>query len=341
MEIPTTTASQERLTIMLDPSAIKESACILRLYRMVVLGLTHGVNSSDIEFGSAFHSYRKRYVELQFEGNYTDNPDLLHFLAMKEAYAYWNGTKMFVKKDKDYLNKTYLEQTCEGYQSHYAKHGTEYEIATIAGKPLLELRLSYPYYVAPEGDIEVILCGTVDKVVRHRKFGFYAIADYKTTAVWNKQKFFEGYRMSTQMVAYKYILKKMGELYPNSELSKMTEFNMPAVIDGIFHGKSKPAEFEMSEPLWYSEDMMEEFEFGLQRIVGRLVEAIRDNRKLFREGMLNAGCEKIYGACNYFNACSAPNKEEEMLIINNKFVRRPYSPLTHGELKNEKGEVIK
>lgn len=330
-----TTPPNPPVTVMLDPSAIKESGCILRLYRMVVEGLTQGTNSSDIEFGSAFHCYRKKYVELEFDPKCGGDKEMIHFLAMREAYNYWNNTKMFVKKDKEYLDKTYLEQTCEGYTQHYLKHGNEYEVVTIAGKPLVELRLAYPYYRTPEGDVEIILCGTIDKIVRHRKFGFYATSDYKTTAVWNKPKFFEAYRMSTQMVAYKFILKKLGELYPASELSKITSGNTAALIDGIFHGPSKSAEFQMSEPLWYSEKQMSDFEYGLNRIIQHLVSVIRNRKLLFKEGMLNGSCQKIYGACDYFKACSAPSEEEEALIIDNRFTRRVYDPRNHGELQKD------
>jgi len=328
-----------RTTIWLDPSAIKESGCILRLYNMLVNGYTQGVHANDLEFGSAFHAYRNAYTNALHDSEanaiFTTNSELISFAQVKGVQAglhYWDNTKMYVKWNKKFLTREYLEMTCNKYEQHYRTNGDEYEVVSIGEKPLVELRIPYPYYVTPEGDIEFILCGTIDKLIKHKSLGYYAISDYKTTAMWKIDDYFNSYRLSCQMIAYKLMLRKYAELYPNSLVAEISKSNLGCVIDGIFTATAGP-KFERSAPIYYSEGQMREFEDGLKRIIDRLCQAIRDPSIVYREGMLNGSCEKVYGPCQYFEACCANSDDEREVIMDNKFTKRQYNPLSHGELK--------
>lgn len=322
----------------LDPSAIRESGCILRLHNMLISGYRRGINGNDLEFGSAFHTYRKSYDTLthdpKFKAKFETTDELTTFaqiLAVKDGLNYWDKTDKYVKWNKKFLDRKYLENTFREYYNFYKTNGDEYEVVTIGSNPLVELRIPYPYLVTPEGDIEFILCGTVDRIVRHKSLGFYATEDYKTTSLWDKKKYFESYKLSTQMIAYKFMLKKYAELYPSSVIGQCAS-NLKCLINGVFVSPSAVT-FERSEPLDYDDKKLLEFEVGLLRIIKRLIEVIRDPSKLYREGMLNGSCEKVYGACGYSDACGASNESERKLIMNEHYVKVPYAPLTHGELK--------
>ncbi len=336
MPTPTT----NRTTILLDPSALKESSCILRLHNILVSGYRkEGGNFNDIEFGSAFHAYRRTFDTLShdrdFKAKFDDSQERETFtqiLAVKAGLDYWDKVPRVTKWNKKYLDRKFLENTLREYYNYYKLHGDEYEVVTIGGKPLVELRIPYPYYVTPEGDVEVILCGTIDRIIRHRSLGFYASEDYKTTALWDKSKFFTAYQLSTQMLAYKFMIREYAKLYPASVLDSVAS-NLKCVINGIFHS-ANGVMFERSEPYNFSDDKLAEFEIGLMRVVERLVEVVREPNKLYREGMLNSSCEKVYGACGFAEACAAESEEERRFIMNEKFVRVPYSPLSHGELKS-------
>ena len=332
-------SNSNRITIWLDPSATKESGCILRLYNMLVGGYTQGIHANDLEFGSAFHAYRNIYVNTLYDPaakeTFKSTSELTTIAQIKGVAAglhYWDNTKMYVKWNKKFLDRDYLETTCNEYERHYRVNGDEYEIVSLNGKPLVELRIPYPYYVTPEGDIEFILCGTIDKLIKHRSLGYYAISDYKTTAMWKIADYFESYKLSCQMIAYKLMLRKYAELYPDSLIAEISKSNLGCVIDGIFTSSSG-AKFERSAPIYYSEGQMEEFEFGLKLLIHKLVDVIRYPKHLFREGMLNGSCEKVYGPCQFAEACSASSESERQVIMDNKFTKRVYNPLSHGELK--------
>lgn len=329
-----------KITVWMDPSSIKEGGCILRLYNILVAGLKGGKNANDIEFGSAFHAYRKEYEVMMHNKEFVagfgnEAKTIAKLKGINAAVNYWQKTPMFTKYNKKFLDEKYLIQTCNGYHDHYAKMGEEYSTVTIADEPLVELRIPYPYYTTPEGDVEVILCGTVDRIVKHKTFGYYAINDYKTTSVWDKQKYFDFYRMSPQMIAYKLLVKLYAQKYPKSVIAEIDRSDVKFVIDGVFVAASGPATFEQSAPISFNERQLKEFKEGLDLLISKLIHYIRFPENLFREGMLNGSCEKIYGACNFFNVCSASSDEEAHFALENGFQVGSYDPMSHGELKPE------
>lgn len=317
-----------RTTILLDPSAMKESSCCLRLDRILIQGYTSAINSSDIEYGSAFHLYRQVMVK-----STSPSADAAHIEGVIAALRYFKQTPMSVKFNKQFLTATHLRETCDAYDEHYRINGMEdWEVVRWPdGKPMVELRVPLPYYVTPEGDIEVLLLGTIDEICQHRQSGEYAIKDYKTTSVWDTKKYFAGYRLSTQLMFYKYLLQSYAKLFPTSSLAKVTSGgNIGCFIDGVFLGSNKKTGFERSEVFRFDESKMQEFEKGIKSVVEKLVYYTRNPSELYREGMLNSSCEKVYGACKFAEVCGVPDEETGKMILANEFVKRPYDPMQHG-----------
>jgi len=310
-------------TILLDASAMRESSCILRLYHKVVQGYTKIVQPNDLVFGSAFHCFAKVKDETGDE-----------MTALAEAVSYYRKTPKYIKPKKEYLDENYLTSTCLSLSSAFTPD--IYDIVRFDnGKPFVEQRIAYPYYVTPERDIEVVLCGTLDKLMFNRVAGFYVISDYKTTSLWNSQQYFEIYSLSTQLMMYKLLLTLYAKLLPEvSLLQKVSTQPLGCLIEGVFIQPSKSARFERSEVYWFSQEKMEEFERGLHLFIQeKLVPAIRaPNERLYREGILNGSCERVFGRCDFAGVCESEGERRDE-ILNEEFGRMAYNPLTHGDVK--------
>lgn len=312
--------------LLLDASALKQSGCSLQLHNILVGGYRSRLNSNDIEFGTAFHHYRKCVEEHPDPAS-----DIARFSAVKEALVHYSTAEMYVKHNKKFLDATYLKNTCLGYDEHYTLNGEEYEpVRDANGKPLVECRVAYPYY--SDADVEILLCGTIDGVLKHKHAGFYAIKDYKTTSVWDVEKYFDGYRLSAQLMFYKLLLTLYARLYPTHIISQAAKGG--AFIDGIFLASGKAAKYQRSEVFFWSEAQLAEFQAGVDYTIHeKILPYVKGTRKLWREGILTGGCEKVYGACSFARVCGAQDEESGKMILREEFIQRPYSPMTHGEVK--------
>lgn len=308
---------------MLDASIMRKSSCIKKVYRKLIQGYTLPILSSDIVFGSAFHTYTKVKEEL---GDSTK--------ALASALQYYTKTPYFHKPKKSHLTNQYLIDTCMGHDTAFQIDAYD-TVRSADGKPLVEQRIAYPFYVTPERDIEVLLCGTIDKIVFNRIAGYYAILDYKTTHAWQPDEYFKNYQLSTQLRMYKLLLTLYGKLFPDSIVAEITKGNLGAIIEGVFLAKDKSARYERSETLWFSEKGMEEFQEGIKLfIIQKLVPAIRHpNEFTYREGIVNGSCEEPYGGqCEFAESCGKETEEEREEFMRDNFSTKKYEPLTHGEL---------
>lgn len=317
-----------RTTILLDASALRESACMLRVVRKIVNGYTNAVNSADIEFGSAFHLYRK--IAAEGKGN-----EITQLVALKEALEYYAKAPKYFKERKQFLTAAYLTTVCREYEAVYPFASDDFRpVVTDDGKSLVEIRIALPYYISPCGKVEVLLCGTIDEICMHRTLGFYCIKDYKTTSLWDKDKYFASYEMSTQLMFYKLLVGKFAKLYPDSIIGKIyAGGNILAFIDGVFLKSGDKVEFARSSPYPYKPKRMAEFETLVHSKVLELVDCVLGVKPLLREGLINGACEKVYGPCDFMQVCACEDDDMRQDILNNNFIVRSYNPMTHGELK--------
>jgi len=301
--------------VLVDPSALKSSGCCLAMNYNIIQGYRKPVNSCDIEFGSAFHLYRKLKVETGDE-----------FMALAKAQAYYRDIPKYMKPKKMHLDTNYLAAVCEGYDERYSfdEYGV---VKDDKGKPLVELRLVFPYKTYD--DLDVLFCGTVDEICYNPIADFYCIKDYKTTSVWDIRGYLGAYRLSSQLMSYKFILQNYARLFPGSVISKVCERPLGAFIDGVFLGASKTT-YERSDVFFYADSQMAEFEKGLAKAVEEIVWYVRNPGDLYRQGMMNSSCEKVYGACQFFEACVESEPENRQSILDTDFIKKPYDPRTHG-----------
>lgn len=308
-----------KLTIHIDASSLRLSSCILAFYRTVIEGYRSPINSADIEFGSSFHLFRKTYEENGKE----------ELTAIAAATKYLKSIPKYYKPKKEFLDGVYLMDVCEQYNRFYQFDTYQTVINPATNKPLVEVQFAYPYLLAD--DLEVVLCGTIDRIVYNTVGDFYAIADYKTTSVWNKDDYLSSYVLSSQLMFYNYALRKYAKLFPSSVIAKVCAKPLGAFIDGIFLGSGKDPGFQRSEVFYFDDGKMADFEKGLGKAVARIVEVVRDRGVLYREGMMNGSCEKVWGKCGFFGACSESRDDSRDMILKENFSRRVYNPLMFGK----------
>lgn len=319
--------STSRLTIMLDASVLRDSSCMLRLYRKCIEGYTNRINSVDIEFGSAFHLYRKLI-------DTSDGSELSKLVALQQAMLSFQNTEKYMKQTKLHLTPEFLGRVCKDYSDTYPTQQEDYSVVVdpVTTNPLVELKIAYPYYITPEEDIEVLICGTIDKLTYCKSAGFYTIADYKTTSVWDSAKYFQPYELSCQLMFYKLLVGKFAEAYPASIIARIySGGNIGAFIDGVFLSKTG-ATFKRSEVFFYPPSRMLEFELLVRQKMYSLISLIR-SKNLTRDGMLNGSCEKVYGLCNFFQSCCEEDSSNRQMILDEQFVKRTYNPMNHGTVQ--------
>lgn len=307
-------------TILLDASALGESSCILRVHRKIIDGYSSETLSADIVFGSACHAYFKVRDE---------TADDIKGLAA--ALDYWKKTPKFFTKNTKFMDDKLLTDVCMSYPLHYNADPLTV-VKFKSGNSFVEQRIAYPYYITPEKDIEIVLCGTLDKLVYNSIAGFYAIGDYKTTKMWDISKYLDSYRLSGQLRTYKLLLKLFAKLFPDSILSEIINKPLACFIDGIFLSPSVPIQFKRSEMIWFSDEDMIEYQRGLDLFIQhKLIPSIREPEKyLFREGIMNKSCDKVYGPCEFSESCSKDNDTSQRLVLSDSHIQRQYNPMTHG-----------
>lgn len=321
-------ANTNRTTILLDASALRESACMLRVVRKIVNGYTNAVNGADLEFGSAFHLYRK--IAAEGQGN-----QIAQLKGLKAALEYYEKAPKYFKERKQFLTPAYLTTVCREYEAVYPYASDSYKpVVTDEGKVLVEIRIALPYYISPCGKVEVLLCGTIDEISKEQSLGFYCIKDYKTTSLWDKDKYFASYEMSTQLMFYKLLIGKYAKLYPDSIIGKIyADGNILAFIDGVFLKSGDKVEYARSNVFSYKPKRMAEFETLVHNKVLELVDCVLGVKPLLREGLINGACEKVYGPCDFMQVCACEDEDVRADILKSNFIIRAYNPMTHGELK--------
>jgi len=306
----------EKLIIRIDASALKESSCLRRFYWNTISGYRSRVNTNDLEFGSAFHEFVR--VMKGDPGNYA--------AAVKAAQDRYK-VPMDIKEKKQYMTATYLTNLCISFWQEWVEKD-DFETVVKDGKPLVELKFSYPYYA--DDQVEVLLCGTIDDICKH-KHGTYALRDYKTTSVYDSVAYLSGYLLSPQLMFYKMIVDYYGRTYPNSLFGELSTKNIACFIDGVFlSGASKPPSFKRSDVFVFNARQMAEFEKLVNQRVMELVAYVKQNVLPDRQGMVNGACQTVYGKCKYFNACIQSDEIGTIAALNKHFIQAEYNPLKFG-----------
>lgn len=247
--------------------------------------------------------------------------------SMKLALEYFRQAKYVMKKSKEWMTAQHLTKCCMDYWEHY--NGTkkdEWQTVRQADQSLLELKFSTPFFSNEQ--VEILLCGTIDDICK-RYNGCYAVRDYKTTSVWDKDNYLAHYSLDPQLIFYVYNLYEYAKLYPDSVFAQVcSKGRVAAFIDGIFL-KSEEITFQRSEMFFFTERQLTEFRAMLLDLVVPKILRVVSTTPLMKEGIVNGTCHNVFGACKYASACNAPDEIAAGHILRNNFLQKQYDPLNH------------
>ena len=305
--------------IKLNSSALRRSACMRRLH-YTLQGYHEITLGNDIVFGTCFHD---------FIAEYRRNGQNIMAAAELGWKARDRYPSIYTKKWKEHLDDfTYFRNIC----TLWVMEGSEWQTVSLGDDMATELPWAVPFYIGTHVDVE--LCGTIDDICTHRRNpGVIAVRDYKTTSNSEPVKFFEKYRMSTQLNFYALGMTKICEAackeQPASKLAKLwleaTSRNV--MIEAIFLDKQPfKTQFQTSVPYPVCAKKLAAFEELVRGVCVKL--DIPTEQEHPAEGLVNAACEGDYGRkCLFFDACAAESVEDRDLFLRSQFVKEEYNPL--------------
>jgi len=305
-------------TVYFDPSLLTSTFCPRAMFYRQVENTQTKFDSIAAIYGNAGH----RFLRKLYEGE-GFNPAL--------AYAseyYQENTEGKILDAKEFRTCQHLQLVCLNYyQNHLSKYLHQMPIKIGEGdKKILgtELNFALPYKVTD--DLQVILCGTIDKVVKKADRQL-EIIDYKFTATWDSRMYLQKAAHIPQLRFYSMMLKKFLGLsyYPSSRL------------EGIFLSRlqkkdpklEKICYVEQSDSSIYLEEDMKIFEEMLHRTmakwIGYLDHQDVGNRQSWPMDWMQ--CSGYWGDCSYMDLCNADRDQGLYELLKTKFEEGPYEPL--------------
>lgn len=295
---------------------------------IAVEGWRNPLPMNDTQYGTAVHKF---IAQMYLTGG-----------NMMEAYkaAKKDFQKPSEMRDKKaYLTEAHFTKTCFDYWQNYLQKD-DFELLIDPSTNLPTVEITFEIKIYEDESFIVYLCGTIDKLGKFKN-GCYALGDYKTTSSWDTNGYFTQYELSTQLLTYKYAIKKMGDMYPDSIFGHINKFPVGAFIDGIFLKSSKETTFKRSEVFFidkkHADGLLEEYEKNLMRRTLELLYALERGIH-HKTGLLNGACANGYGTsspmgalCKFFQVCACKDEIARTHVLRNNFVQKEYHPLKFNE----------
>jgi hypothetical protein len=312
------------IDINIDSTALGSASCILRLKRTIIgeiidgsidpLGAYKSIPSASIIYGVAVH----KFTDVMFKTG--DFP-----LAREAARKAFSVTKFPPGKNQQHLgDERHLITTCYNLWTEYIEKESTYDIVQLPTGPATELTFRVLFY--EDAFVRIWLCGTIDSIGKFKN-GCFAIRDWKTTSMWDKDKYIKQYRLSRQLRIYTLACKLEAAKNPDSTLGRIGSTNMGAFIDAIFvRSKANENEYVRSDVYQYSEDDLGKFSNTLKQLCGKLSWHVQCN-DWPKEGILNGTCEGKY-ECPFWNVCSVNDSVGSVLLARD-FKRKNFDPLKY------------
>lgn len=332
--------TNEKPTIFVDASSLKDSSCLRRLIYNNFYGFRLVASNRNYKqaYGSAFHKALE-----YFYGQEKRTPEVEQE-AIQQAVKYYSPYTTIVAQQPDYEFRTsdHLVKSIEAYFAEYNQDAeTLKPIKGLIEPGLLETKFTYPAELLDERlsspHFNLVVAGTIDMIATY--LGEEIFVDHKSTGTkWGYRKgFFEEYDLSIQMMLYSLILKKLTGNYfrfiINGIFIKAT--TQAAKKDDLFDGVN----FERYGPRSYGPEQLEQFEKIW--LIPRILEFHRWLTNWFNVSYkdMTHDASKITTPnfsscfpkfeCPYVKVCSLnPDYQGARLMLWN---RESYNPLKFGE----------
>jgi hypothetical protein len=359
----------KKLEINLDATALAHSGCILDLYRTVIGsineqgdatgGYKERAYNASLVYGIALHKFvdvmfktgglypkaRAKAIELF---NLPKNDDKKQWLLDERHFTTvcFNLWSSYVEQEQTY-DPIELLQDCylcrgKGIVEWDSKAGTigSAECPHCKGQkqllaPATEITFRIKYF--EDDHVIIYLCGTIDTIGKFRS-GCYSIRDWKTTASWDNEGYFQQYELSRQLRVYLLAIKLMTQMHPDSVLGKIGATQLGCFIDAVFLTKNpNEVTFKRSEVYQIKPKDLDAFQMTLDDKCHELSAAVKTGY-IPKEGIINGHCikyqqatEKNFVKCAFWDICRNSDEVGAILLKRN-FMQRPFNPLTYNEV---------
>lgn len=328
---------KKKKVIRIDASSLKESACGRKLF-LISKGYTGDKLPVDIVYGSAFHKVVETYDLTK--GDET--------ISVKAGQDYLGNAldsgQILIPEKKKHLNLGHLFFSSNKYfiEAKTNPIFTDNKPLVIADEVMVEKKFSIKVY--EDDDYIVLGQGTIDKVAEMLKGNTIALADWKTTSMFDADEYFQQYIMSCQLRFYIWAMKRMASRFPDRQFAKRLEgVRIIAFVNGAFLKSPLGVDFKRSKIFNYGPGDMISFEEMFMEEVLKLVASHRkyDSNKQYppAQGIINQSCQGHYGyPCKYHKVCSSMvgldgNTDSDRLfesLLQTSMKRIEYRPLTFG-----------
>jgi hypothetical protein len=209
------------------------------------------------------------------------------------------------------------------YNDVYAQE--EFKIVSADGKPLVEqsfaielCRIAVPRWIHESGVVAVIYTGRIDLVVEWD--GLFNI-DHKTTSIMGAG-FFEEQSMSPQQEGYMWAVRKTLGVLPVGYVINAIRTRPPA--------KTRDAVCKddfMRQKYYCASERIDEWEENIKHVLAEFLWK-------YEQGYLpmeKKWCIHKYGRCQYFDVCTLPRENRDMMLASGLYADNTWSPLTQAQ----------
>lgn len=289
-------------TLVIDNSRLECFTTCPRLAQYRILDKkTFSKSRIALEFGKAIHkALEVRYVQTDIN-NETGLLDAQVQVLQKEF-------EQIVVPPDDFRTLDRAIETMQLYNAYYSRES--FKVLAYNGKPFVEQSFAVP--LGQVGGYKVIWTGRIDMLVEDDQGIF--IFDHKTTSVLGTT-FFKDFVLASGVTGYNYSVRKI--------LGKPVR---GTIINAIANRKGSksgtPTEFSR-EKVYQLDQHLKEWEQDMLHIASDFLHNIK--RGYFPKH--TKWCMGKYGACEFFEVCSLPPEQRNILLNSDMYATDNWSPI--------------
>jgi hypothetical protein len=223
--------------------------------------------------------------------------------ALELAFSDW------VVDDDDFRTKAVASNWLTEYLAQYGHE--QLEILTVGDRRAIELSFATP--LGQVGGINIVWTGRID-LLYERESRLY-IMDHKTTSMMGPS-YFKEYEHSSQVLGYMWSVRELIGRAPHAFVVNALGIRKPTKT-----GKGIELERQIVMP---DVSLVDEWHDTTLNIVAEIIH----NSETDIWPKHYKACVGKYGACEYFNVCTLPPEQRNMMLGSGNFKPVTWTPLT-------------
>lgn len=310
------------MILKLNASALTHSLGCPRAMYYELNGYTslHGRQTPELTFGSAVHIFVEEFLNTK---------DSLRAIA--RAKKLLDDTELTYSSKNQHLRAPKLMEACASVEEFLTDNANFDILGTvdpISGqeKVLCELKLAEP--IIQDDEDAIMLCGTIDLLVKYRNNGPFCIVDWKTTQSYDIDKYLSSYKLSTQMLMYRWFIRRLAQKFGSDSVYAKMGNNICNRIFAVSTSVANMGVVTPSDLFTFNESIIDTFDRLLLGKAAVLWAAMKSGELPSPDGLATGACTGKFQPCLYTPLCGAPSDDVRDAILKQRFRVVPYDPLT-------------